>query len=118
MDLFSWQNMHNVELTWNREVLDRVALRLAYHDFWLAEPDTDAWYNAGVVKIRQVQVGQTADSHVGREFDLTLRYSFSIGAASGSLEVGYSRFLTGTYVSDTGSSSDADFAYLQTKVAY
>ncbi len=118
MDLFSWQNMHNLELTWNMAVLDRVALRLASHDFWLAEPDTDAWSNAGAVKIRQVEEGQTADSHVGREFDLMLHYSFSIGAASGSLEVGYSRFLTGTYVSDTGLSSDADFAYLQTKVTY
>lgn len=118
MDLFSWQNMHNAELTWKIAPRDDVSFRLAYQDFWLAEPNTDAWYNAGAVKIRQAGQGQSADSHVGRELDLTVRHRLSLGRVSASLEAGYSYFFSDAYVRDTGPSRDADFAYLQTRFEY
>ncbi len=118
MDLFSWQNMHNAELSWKIALRNDVSFRVAYQDFWLAEPNTDAWYNAGTAKIRQTGQGQRADSHVGREVDLTVYQRLSLGRVSGSLEAGYSYFQAGAYVRDTGPGRNANFAYLQTRFEY
>ena len=92
------------------------SLRLRYETkdsfkFGAEEPGNDEDYGLSRLRIN-------AGLHVGREIDLTVRYGFSIGRVSTSLEVGYSHFFTGAYVRDTGPSADADFAYFQTKLEY
>ena len=118
MDFFSWQNIHNLEVSWKMLLFKDLRVRLAYHAFWLPESNSDAWYNAGTGKIRQASAGQDADSYVGSEIDLTLKYPMKIGEVKMMMEIGYSHFFTGGYVSDTGPSSNADFLYMQTKVSF
>ena len=118
MDFFSWQNLHNLEVTWKMKLLKKLLLRVAYHAFWLPETDSDAWYNAGTGKLRQATAEQNAASYVGSEVDVTLKYPWTIGGVKGAVEWGYSHFFTGGYVRDTGPSSEPNFMYMQTKVSF
>lgn len=113
MDLFSLQNIHNLEATFNTKVQGKLALRIAHQAFWLSKQNGDAWYNAGVGVVRQAQ-GQSVRSFVGNEVDITVKYPLWNGRLV--LESGYSRFFTGGYVSDTGTSDGAGFFYLMTKI--
>lgn len=113
MDFFSLQNLHNIEATFNTVLGGGLAVRVAYQGFWLVQEDTDSWYNAGAGVIRTAAVD--VDSKVGSEIDITLRGSFLQGQIA--LEGGYSRFLAGDYVGDTGLTADPNFFYLQTKIS-
>lgn len=114
MDFFSLQNLHNVELTAQAAVVEDLVMRIGYQAFWLVEEDDDSWYHAGA-GVKRPAAGGGADSYVGSEIDLTLKYPLLERIA---LEFGYSHFFTGDYVEDTGPSSDADFAYLQTMISF
>ncbi len=114
MDFFSLQNMHNVELTYSVSPVEDLNLRAAWQNFWLAEADSDSWYNASLGTVRTPD-GSDNDSYVGSEIDLTAAYP--IWKKRLNFLVGYSHFFTGAYVSDTGSSQDADFVYFQAKLA-
>ena len=114
MDFFSWQNLHNIELSANRDIVSGLTLRVAWNGFWLAEADSDSWYNAGLGAVRSAG-GTDVSSFVGHELDITLKYPFLEKRLWA--ELGYSHFFTGSYISDTGSSNDADFFYSQLKFA-
>lgn len=109
MDLFSLQNVQNLELTYARELFERIRLRLGWQSFWLNEEDTDAWYNAGLQPLRRA--GSDVDSYVGSELDLTA--SMPLVAEGLTLVVGVSRFFGGRYLRDTGPDGDASFFFLQ-----
>ena len=113
MDFFALQNLRNIEATVRTGLGGGFTARVAYQAFWLVREDTDAWYNAGAGVVRQAT--QDVVSHVGSEVDVTLLRSLWQGRVA--LEAGYSRFLTGRYVRDTGPSDDADFFYLQAKIS-
>ena len=118
MDFFSWQNMHNLEGTINSTIKEKVAIRLAYQGFWLAEEDSDAWYNAGLGTVRPA-AGTDVDPYVGSEIDVTAKYTVPLlNDTKLALLAGYSHFFTGDYVDDTGSNEDADFVFLQGRVAF
>ncbi len=113
MDLFSWQNLHDVELGVKAKPCKPVVLEADFHSFWLANTN-DAWYRAnGVTRVRPITPG--ADSHVGNEVDLLVTYQpvkwLNIWA-------GYSHFFAGQYVADTGPSDDADYGYVQATVTF
>jgi len=114
MDLFSLQNIHNAEavLTWMTD--ERHKLRLAYEGFWLANAQTDAWFNAGGGVIRRADTA--ASPYVGSEVDVTLATTFQPWHLSALL--GYSHFFAGPYVHQTGTSGDADFFFLQSKYVF
>lgn len=108
MDAFSWQNIHNIDASFKVSPCKTVTARLDYHMFWLADTN-DAWYRAnGVATVRPITPG--ADSFAGSELDLTVTYAPKKWL---SFMVGYSHFFAGDYLSDTGASDDADFAYAQ-----
>ena len=113
MDFFLVQNLHNIEGTFNTVFGGGFAARMAYQGFWLVQPGTDAWYNAGAGIVRKADADVA--SHVGSEIDLTLSRSFWQGRIG--VEAGYGHFFTGDYVRATGPSADADFFYLQTKIS-
>ena len=115
MDLFSWQNMHNAEATLQTKIWKEISLRVAYQAFWLHQEDEDAWYNAGAGPVRPA-AGRDVDSFVGSEVDVTLKVPLR-GKRVVAL-LGYSHFFTGDYVSDTGPSEDADFAFCQLKCSF
>ena len=111
MDFFSLQNMHNLELVAQRNIIEDFQVRLGYQNFWLAEEDTDSWYNAGLGTVRTAQ--SDVSPYVGSELDITLRYPFLNKRFW--LETSYGHFFASTYVEDTGPSKDADFFYLMGK---
>lgn len=119
MDVFSWQNMHDLEL--NLKVMPRkdVTLKSEVHAFWLADTN-DVWYRAnGTTAVRQ-PANRGAGSYAGSELDLTATWNVTKPVA---FEAGYSRFFAGSYLKDapnagTGAHSDANFGYLQVKVSF
>lgn len=113
MDVFSWQNLHNVALTLTAAPTKKLTARLDYHMFWLADTG-DAWYRAnGVTAVRPITPG--ADSYAGSEVDLTLTYKMNKNL---SFMAGYSHFFAGDYLDDTGAGDDADFAYVQAQIDF
>ena len=116
MDLFSWQNIHNPELSLRVKPTDQFTVQLDGHGFWLADTN-DAWYRAnGLSRVRPITpAARNADNYVGAEIDLTVTYQpvkFLTFAA------GYSHFFAGDYLKATGASDDADFGYVQAIVSF
>jgi hypothetical protein len=116
MDVFSWQNLHDLEVNLKAQPLKSVSLKAEFHAFWLATTD-DAWYRAnGVTQVRPLNaVARNADSYAGSEIDLTATWSVNKHLQ---VEGGYSHFFAGDYLSDTGASDDADFGYIQAKLTF
>jgi len=109
MDLFSLQNVHNLELAYARSLGGRASLRLSLQGFWLNEEDTDAWYNAGLAVVRRAEAD--VDSYVGSELDITA--TLPLIPQQLTLVAGLSRFFGGSYLGDTGAEGDANFFFLQ-----
>lgn len=113
MDLFSWQNIHDLELSLKAKPCKQVGLETDFHSFWLANTN-DAWYRSnGVTKVRPITPG--ADSHVGNEIDLLVTYQ---PVKFLNIWAGYSHFFAGGYVKDTGPGDDADFGYFQATISF
>ncbi len=113
MDLFSWQNMHNIVLRLAAQPHESVRTTLDFHSFWLATTG-DAWYRSnGTTRVRPVTPG--ADSHAGCELDFTVNTKLSRHL---DMLFGYSHFFAGAYLAATGPSDDADFAYLMFTLNY
>lgn len=108
LDAVGFKNIHNPHATFAFAPHKTLKLQLDGHLFWLAE-SRDAWYRANQQQIRRDIAGNSS-SFVGSEIDFTATYS---PIKRVKLQVGYSHFLTGGFVGDTGPHSDADFAYGQ-----
>lgn len=116
MDVFSWQNMHDLEVSLKAQPLKSVTLKAEYHAFWL-ETTEDAWYRAnGVARVRPLNaVSRKAGNYAGSEVDFTATWNV---CKNFQLEGGYSHFFAGDYLHDTGPSDDADFGYVQAKITF
>ena len=115
MDLFSWRNMHNIELELSAKPCKTITAVSELHMFLLDEPGSDFWYSAGGAPLRLAAPGTNPDSYVGTEIDLRLQYK---PCAWFIVEGGYSHFFAGSYVDDTGEGEDADWGYLMTTVTF
>jgi hypothetical protein len=113
MDLFSWQNLHDLAPSFKVKPWKQVSIQTDFHAFWLANTN-DAWYRAnGTTRVRPITPG--APNYVGSEIDLLITYQpvkFLV------LWAGYSHFFSGSYVSATGPSDDADFGYVQATISF
>lgn len=103
MDLFGWQNMHDLNVKASIVPLKDLTVSASLHTFWVFANE-DNWYNA----YKQVQRtgNKDASNFVGNELDVIFYYNFLkyytlIGT--------YGHFFTGDFVEDTGHGSDADF---------
>jgi hypothetical protein len=116
MDVFSWQNMHDLEVSVKVQPLKSLSLKAEFHAFWLASDD-DVWYRAnGAAAVRPLNaLARNADNYAGSEFDFLVQWNVTKNVA---IEAGYSHFFAGDYLSDTGPSDDADFGYIQTTIAF
>ena len=113
MDLFSWQNMENIDVNFKVKPCDQVTVRFDYRADWLATTG-DAWYRAnGTTMVRPITPG--ASSFAGSEADLTVTYAPKKWL---SLQAGYSHFFAGSYLKDTGAHSDGDFVYTQVTIKF
>jgi hypothetical protein len=110
MDLFSWQNIHNPEVSFRLQPHKNVSVQLDYHGFWLATNE-DAWYrNNGVTNVRPLNAkASNASTFVGTEIDFTVTWKVNKHL---DLQTGYSHFFSGDYIRQTGPHSDADFGYV------
>jgi hypothetical protein len=91
------------------EVTPIKALRMdaAYGAYWLAS-DSDAW----VVPKRRDRTGRSGDC-IGQELEARVRYQIDPRME---LEMGYSHFMPGLFVENTGPTDDSDFFYVQTTI--
>ncbi len=103
-DLFDWRNTIAPKIRLELRPVDPLRLTLSYGAYWLAS-DSDAWPRVG----RRDEDGESGD-FVGQEIDLQLRYQVSKRME---IELGYSHFMPGTFVENTGPADDSDFFYVQ-----
>ncbi len=92
--------------------LDKLTLGASVHALFL-ENDNDALYNAGGAVVRPATPGASKD--IGIELDFTASYAFDRHLTA---LAGYSHIFAGDFLSDTGSSSDLDFLYLQVQFTF
>ena len=116
MDVFSWQNIHDLELNLRAQPIKAVTIRADYHAFFLASTD-DAWYRAnGVATVRPLTpAARSADNYAGSEIDVLVTWSVNKYLT---VDAGYSHFFAGSYLGDTGADDDADFAYVQATLTF
>jgi hypothetical protein len=85
--------------------IQRLTIDLAGHLFWRAE-GTDGGYSAGGALFRPPGAGLSHE--VGSEFDLLIRYQVDRHTE---VQFGYSHFVAGDFVEQSGPSKDIDFIY-------
>ncbi len=113
MDTTGWVNLHNPQINLSAQPSEKLKLMLDYHLYWNATSN-DAWYRVnGVTQVRGVAPG--ADKFRGSEIDVTAAYKVNKHL---SFLLGYSHYFASSYLSDTGASSDADFAYAQVQINF
>lgn len=130
-DIFSWRNGQDLvfkittttpPFTFLDMEFNPVWFEFQQHFFWLAERE-DGWFNAGKGQIRRDPTGSSS-KFVGSELDFHFKYTIvEIGqGVSGPqrlwLWAGYSHFFPGSFVRNTGSSPDRDFAYAQMELEF
>ncbi len=111
MDTTGWINMHNPQLNISFMPTPKLKIMLDYHLYWMATND-DAWYRVnGTTTVRPLNAAsRSASNFRGQEFDVTAVYKLNPHVA---LQAGYSLFVAGSYLADTGASDNAHFGYLQ-----
>jgi hypothetical protein len=112
MDLFGWQNMHDLNIKTSIVPVKNVKLGASFHSFWLYAKE-DKWYNA--YKGVQRNGDPDASNFVGNEVDVIFHYDFMkhmqlIGT--------YGHFFAGSFVEDTGPSKDANFFSAELKFEF
>jgi len=108
MNLFAWKNLEDYQTGLSVTPVKGLKVALDYHFFRLAEAK-DAWYY-GNGKAQRCDVTGDAGDTLGHELDLIARYKLSDHLT---LMGGYAHFFPGPFVSETGSSEDADWFFLQ-----
>jgi hypothetical protein len=114
IDFLSWRNMHNVKIESSMRPVEKLLLKGDFHIFWL-KTVRDAWYNAGGGVIRRLVPDLDADASIGREIDITARYTHN---RHFNVMAGFSYFLTGSFVEATGSSDNPSWFYLMTSFPF
>ena len=116
MDVFSWQNMHEIEASVRVQPLRTLSLKAEFHAFWLASTD-DVWDRAnGATAVRPLTAqARNADSYAGSEVDVLVNW---VACKNFEIQAGYSHFFAGQYLAETGTADDADFGYVQTKISF
>lgn len=116
MDTTGWINMHNPQLNLSFMPTPKLKVMLDYHLYWMANT-ADAWYRVnGVTRVRPLNgAAVTADQFRGQELDLTAVYKLNPHVA---IQAGYSYFMAGNYLDDTGAEDDAHFGYVQVQLDF
>jgi Alginate export len=116
MDTTAWMNVINPQLNFSFSPSSRVKVMLDYHLYWNAN-NADNWYlSNGTVKVRPVSTSAlNASSFRGQEFDFTVSCKVTphINFLSG-----YSYFIAGDYLRQTGTASNAQFGYVQMQIDF
>jgi hypothetical protein len=116
MDTTGWINMHNPQVNISFMPTKKLKVMLDYHLYWNATND-DAWRRVnGVTAVRPLNAAaRNASSFRGQEVDVTALYRVSPHVG---LQAGYSLFVAGDYLRDTGANDNAHFGYLQVQIDF
>ena len=116
MDVFAWQNLHNAMASVRVSPCKNVTAQVDYNAFWLADTN-DSWYRAnGLTTVRPLNAAaKSASNYAGSELDFIVTWN---ACKSFQVQAGYSHFFAGTYLKDTGASSDANFGYVQATLTF
>lgn len=107
-DYFTYRNNINPKIRLELRPTEKLRFDTSYGAYWLAS-ESDTWPDIG----RRDRTGRSGD-FIGQEVELRARYKMTVWAE---LEIGYSHFLPGAFVENTGDADDSDFFYVQTTVA-
>lgn len=107
MDLFGWQNMHDLDFKASVVPLKDLKVAASFHTFWLFASE-DNWYNA----YKQVQRAgkKGASNFVGNEVDIIAYYKFW---KYYTFIPTYGHFFAGKFVEETEPSKDANFVSME-----
>lgn len=116
MDTTGWMNMHNPQLNLSFMPTSKLKIMIDYHVYWMANT-ADAWYRVnGVTRVRPVNGAATsAGAYRGQEIDFTAIYKLNPHVA---FQAGYSYFMAGDYLANTGAADDAHFGYVQVQLDF
>jgi len=115
MDVFAWQNMHDLGVIATVNPVKSVGLRAEYHAFWLADTN-DGWYRSPTTIVRPLTpAARSASNYAGSELDFVVSWK---ARKELTFEVGYCHFFAGAYLEDTGAADDADFGYVQAMLTF
>jgi len=108
MNLFSWMNIHDFQLSYSIKPTVRTAVSLDHHWFYLDEA-RDAWYYCNGRSQRRDPTGR-AGRAVGREIDLVISHKHNDHVK---FQTGYAHFFPGGFLKKTGPAPDADWFFFQ-----
>lgn len=120
MDMFSWQNMHNVRVSASVKPLAKLTLTADAHGFWLADT-SDFFYQANGAPRTAGGYGirPEANNYVGTELDFVATYAVTPYAAA---QAGYGHFFVGDYVRSSlnpvGGATDGNWVYVQIAINF
>jgi hypothetical protein len=112
IDVVGWSNIIDFRLRLTARPAEKWFVSLDYHHFRRPEELGD-WINAAGDKIRDGAAG--ADNHLGDEIDLVIKWT---PLKAFSLVFGYSIFIPGGFVDDTGEDPVSQFFYLQARLLF
>ena len=104
-DYWSWQNVINPKLRIEFRPTGKLRIDAAYGGYWLAS-DNDAWAVPG----RRDATGDSGN-FVGQEIEICIRYQIDPRIE---IETGYSYFMPGSFVKNSGPADDSDYFYVAT----
>ncbi len=108
MNLVSWQNLLDYQLTFGVKPRKCLSLWVDYHYFTLAS-DTDAWYWFNMRPQRRDATGR-AGRELGHEIDLMARWQVSKNC---DVFCGYAFFFPGAFLDRTGTADNAHWGFAQ-----
>jgi hypothetical protein len=116
IDAIGRQNIIDVEagldltLLEHRKFVESLKLRTSFYEFWRESTHDAAYTSSGSI----LRAAGTSDArHIGSELDLLLNWQIDPHLSA---YMGYSRMFAGSFISETGPSSDISFFY--TAVTY
>lgn len=108
-DLLGWSNLLDLKVGVSARPRETLAVALDFHHFRLVD-ERGAWVNAAGATVRAGAAG--ASRHLGEEIDFTATWRPRKSLA---VLVGWSLFLPGGFVSDTGDDPVTHFVYLEVR---
>lgn len=116
MDTTGWMNMHNPQVNFTLQPTEKLKLAVDLMTFWNAT-NGDSWSGANtttpVRAVNSAAVG--ASKYRGAELDLNAWYKLNPHVT---FQAGYSFFLAGKYLAQTGASDNAHFGYAQLTINF
>ncbi len=110
MDLVGLQNLNNYRLGVSLNPTDKLKLSLDSHFVYL-DTTKDSFYSASRAAARTPSASASdLNTYVGNELDLWSSYKINQYTT---LVLGYSHFIAGKYLAQTGGNDDGDFLYTQ-----